>query len=209
MLVAISQAQFVLAVSLFAGAVFIYSHARKLLLPLLVFSILLSAYAVARAYLWPDSFALRVGLEVGYRVITFAAAIQLVRFRWARWEIGPWLLTVSLLLVHLDWAPLSIYLPPGFGLVTDLLFGASLLMVVLDDSRLRTRRLGVVNALTNSISRAQQHGPMMVTALEELKRLMQAKAAWFRLFEGDQMVIVQQIGLSQDFLRDRGCGAHG
>ena len=77
-------------------------------------------------------------------------------------------------------------------------------MVVLDDSRLRTRRLGVVNALTNSISRAQQHGPMMATALEELKRLMHAKAAWFRLFEGDQMVIVQQIGLSPDFLRDRG-----
>jgi len=44
----------------------------------------------------------------------------------------------------------------------------------------------------------------MVTALEELKRLMHAKAAWFRLFEGDQMVIVQQIGLSPDFLRDRG-----
>jgi PAS domain S-box-containing protein len=204
LLVAISQSQFILAVSLFACAVFVYSHARKLLFPLLVFSVLLIAYAAARAFFWPDWFELRVGLEVGYRLITFAAAIQLVRFRWARWEIGPWLLTVSLLTVHLDWAPLSAYLPPGFGLVTDLLFGASLLMVVLDDSRLRTRRLGVVNALTNSISRAQQHGPMMVTALEELKRLMHAKAAWFRLFEGDQMVIVQQIGLSQDFLRDRG-----
>ncbi len=51
---------------------------------------------LARAFLWPDSFELRVGLEVGYRIITFAAAIQLVRFRWARWEIGPWLLTVEL-----------------------------------------------------------------------------------------------------------------
>ncbi|MFZ0801853.1 MAG: GAF domain-containing protein [Terriglobales bacterium] len=204
LLVAISQSQFILAVSLFTCAVFVYSHARKLLFPLLAFSILLIAYAAARAFFWPDSFELRVGLEVGYRIITFAAAIQLVRFRWARWEIGPWLLTVSLLMVHLDWDPFSVYLPPGFGLVTDLLFGASLLMVVLDDSRLRTRRLGVVNALTNSISRAQQYGPMMVTALEELKRLMHAKAAWFRLFEGDQMVIVQQIGLSQDFLRDRG-----
>ena len=145
-----------------------------------------------------------------YRVITFAAAIQLVRFRWARWEIGPWLLALSLLMVHLDWEPLSVYLPPGFGLVTDLLFGASLLMVVLDDSSLRTRRLGVVNALTNSISRAQQHGPMMATALAELKRLMHAKAAWFRLFEGDQMVIAQQIGPSPDFLFQRpGHRVHG
>src|SRR5580700_10936803 len=71
LLVAISQAQFVLAVSLFGCAVFVYSHARKLLVPLLVYSILLITYAVTRASLWPDSFALRVGLEVGYRVITF------------------------------------------------------------------------------------------------------------------------------------------
>jgi len=201
---AIARAQFILAMALFACAVFIYSHARKLLLPLLIYAVLLIGYAAATALLWPNSFAVRAGLEVGYRLITFTAAIQLVRFRWARWEIGPWMLTASLLLVHLDWAPLNAYLPPGFGMVTDLFFGASLLMVVLDDSRLRTRRLGVVNALTESISRAQEHGPMMATALEELKKLMHAKAAWFRLFEGDQMVIVQQIGLSPDFMRDRG-----
>src|SRR5271163_3454046 len=41
---AISQAQFVLAVSLFAGAVFVYSHARKLMLPLLAVSILIMGY---------------------------------------------------------------------------------------------------------------------------------------------------------------------
>ena len=83
-------------------AVFVYSHARKMLFPLLAFSILLIAYGAARAFWWPNSFALRVGLEVGYRIITFGAAIQLVRFRWARWEIGPWLLTASLMMVHLD-----------------------------------------------------------------------------------------------------------
>ena len=60
-----------------------------------------------------------------------------------------------------------------------------------------------MNALTNSITRAQQQGPMMATALEELKALMSAKAAWFRLLEGDRMVISQQIGLSQAFLQER------
>src|SRR5437879_9327807 len=45
---------------------------------------------------------------------------------------------------------------------------------------------------------------MMVTALEELKRLMHASAAWIRLLEGDKMVIAQQIGLSQEYLRERG-----
>jgi len=202
-LAAISQAQFVLAISLFAAAVFVYSHARKMLLPLLVFSILVMGYGVVRALLWPDSFWLRLVFEVSYRLIEVTAAVQLIRFRWARWEIGPWLLSISLLLIHLDWEPVTAHLPPGFGLIADLLFGFSLLMVVFDDYKMRTRRLGVINALTTSISRAQQHGPMMATALEELKGLMLAKAAWFRLLENDKMVIVQQIGLSPLFLRDR------
>src|SRR5712691_13345466 len=38
-LTAISQAEFVLALGLFATAVFVYSHARKLLLPLLMISL--------------------------------------------------------------------------------------------------------------------------------------------------------------------------
>ena len=202
-LVALSHAEFVLAVCLFAGAVFVYTNARKFLLPLLLISLAVIGYAVAQALLWPDSVTLRVALEAAYRVITFVAAVQLIRFRWARWEIGPWLLSISLLLLHLDWAPITTYLPPGFTLVADMLFGLSMLLVVFDDYRMRTRRLAVINALTTTIARAQQHGPMMVTALEELKGLMRAKAAWFRMLDGDNLAITQQIGLSQDFLREQ------
>ena len=202
-MVAISQAEFILAVSLFAAAVFVYTHARKLLLPLVLISITVVGYAVARALWWPNSMTLRVALEVAYRLIAFTAAFQLIRFRWGRGEIGPWLLTLSLLLLHLEWAPLTGHLPPGTSLMVDLVFGLSMLLVVFDDSRMRTRRLAVVNALTTTITRAQQHGPMMVTALEELKALMRADAAWFRLMEGNNMVLTQQIGLSPDFLRDR------
>jgi len=68
----------------------------------------------------------------------------------------------------------------------SMMLGLSMLLVVFDDYKLRTRRLGVVNALTTTITRAQQHGPMMATALEELKRLMHASAAWIRLLEGGQ-----------------------
>src|SRR2546428_59766 len=124
--------------------------------------------------------------------------------RWARWEIGAWLLSLSLLLQHLKWAPITDYLPPGFSLMGSMMLGLSMLLVVFDDYKLRTRRLGVVNALTTTITRAQQHGPMMATALEELKRLMHASAAWIRLLEGDKMVIAQQIDLSQEYLRERG-----
>src|SRR6202049_3847262 len=201
--VAVSQSQFVLALCLFSAAVFVYCHTRKLLLPVLAFSIAVIVYAALQVLYWPDSFVLRLALEISYRVITFGAALQLIRFRWARWEIGPWLLSLSLLLVHLDWAPLNIHLPPAFSLGVDLLLGLSMLRIVFADSRMHTRRLGVLNALTTTISRSQQHGPMTETALGELKTLMGVEAAWFRLLEGDHLVLTTHIGLSADYVRDR------
>ncbi len=196
---AIFQATFILTIGLFAASILLYSHARSFLLPLLLITLAVMGYAVARELVWPNSLTLRVALEVSYRVIVVAAALQLLRFRWGRGEIGPWLLSLSLLTLHLDWAPLSNHLPFGFDLMADMLLGLSMLLVVFDDSRTRTRRLGVINALTSSISRAQQHEPMMATALEELKKLMNARAAWFRILDGEKLVMTQQIGLSSEF----------
>jgi PAS domain S-box-containing protein len=204
-LTAISEAEFVLAVCLFAAAVFVYTHAQKLVAPLLIIALSLITYSVVRVLWWPDSIILRVVLEIAYRLVACVAAFQVIRFRWARSEIGPWLLSLSLLMLHLNWEPITFRMPPGSGLMATLLAGLSMLLLVFDDYKLRTRRLAVINALTNSITRAQQHGPMMVTALEELKALMGAKAAWFRLLEGDRMVISQQIGLSPTAVRE--CGS--
>src|SRR5438309_6237222 len=201
-LIAISHAEFILAVCLFADAVLVYTHARKLLLPLLLTSTAVISYAVLRALWWPDSLTLRVALEVSYRIITLAAAVQLLRFRWARWEIGPWLLGLSLLFLHLDWAPVNVYLPPGLAPTADLIFSLSILLIVFDESKGRTRRLCAINTLMTSIAGAQQHAPMMVTALDQLKRLMRSNAAWTYLLEGDDLVMAQQIGLSQEFLQD-------
>jgi PAS domain S-box-containing protein len=201
--VAVAQSQFVLALCLFSASVFVYCHARKVLLPVLAFSSAVIVFAAVRVLYWPDSFVLRLVLEISYRIITFGAALQLIRFRWARWEIGPWLLSFSLLLVHLEWAPLNVHLPPGFSLGVELLMALSMLLIVFDDSRMRTRRLGVLNALTTTITRSQQHGPMTETALGELKTLMGVEAAWFRLLEGDKLVLTTHIGLSPNFVRDR------
>ncbi|MBS1853165.1 MAG: PAS domain S-box protein [Acidobacteria bacterium] len=201
---AVTQVAFLLAICLFSAAVFLYTHARRLLLPLLLIALSVMGYAVLRAFLWPDSPTLRVALEAAYRFILVAAACQLIRFRWARAEIGPWLVGIGLLTLHLEWAPLTSHLPAHFSLLGDLLLGISILLVVFDDYRMRTRRLSVINALTLTITRAQQQGPMMATALEELKGLMRAKSAWFRMQENEQMVITQHIGLSEEFLRDRG-----
>jgi PAS domain S-box-containing protein len=202
-LVAISHAQFILAVCLFAAAVLVYTHSRKFLLPFLLVATAVISYAVVRALWWPDLTVLRVALEVSYRLIALAAAVQLLRFRWARWEIGPWLLSISLLWLHLDWAPVNFYLPPGLTPAADLLFSLGILLIVFDESKGRTRRLCAINSLMTSIAAAQQHAPMLVTALEQLKRLTRSNAAWIYLSEGDELVIAQHIGLSEEFVQNK------
>lgn len=202
-LLAISQAEFVLSVCLFAAAIFVYAHAPKMVPPLLIFAAVLVLFAIARALWWPNSLVMRVALEVSYRAIAVIAILRLMRFRRALWEIGPWMLCISLLQLHLDWPVVNNYLPAGSGRISEMLLGFSVLLVVFDDSKMRTRRLGVLNAVSLSITREQQYGPMLITALGELKSLMSAKAAWFRLLEGDQLQLVQQIGLSSEYLHDR------
>src|SRR5450755_2426861 len=202
-LAALSQGAFVLAVCLFAAALFAYTHARKLLTPLLVISVVTVGFAVVRKLLWPDLIVLLVALEVSWRLIALAASVQLIRYRWGRAEAGPWLLSVSVMMLHPNWALFNTRFPDWSSLAAELVLGVSMLLVVFDDSRMRTRRLGVINALTNSMARSQQPGPMLADALAELKALTDAKAAWFRLLEGNRMVIAQQIGLSPEFLRER------
>src|SRR5207244_10851164 len=111
----------------------------------LALSLARTAYAAARALRWPGSVPLRVALEIASRLIALTASLQLIRFRWARWEIGAWLLSLSLLLQHLKWAPITDHLPPRFSLMGSMMLGLSMLLVVFDDYKLRTQRLGVVN----------------------------------------------------------------
>ena len=197
---ALAQAEFALTVGLFATAILLYAHDRRVLWPLLLSSCAVACFAAVRALWWPDLVAPQVVFQVLCRLIALVAGVELIRYRWARPEIGPWLLGFSMLLLHPDWSGASAHLGGG---VIDLLLGTSMLLVVLDESKMRTRRLNVIQTLTNSMTRSLQPGPMLETALIELKSLMGAQSAWFRLLEGENMVIVQQIGLSRDFLRER------
>src|ERR1700730_3659925 len=61
---ALSHTEFIIAVCLFAAALLVYTHARRLLLPLLLLGLGLTGLAVARALWWPDSAVLHVVLEV-------------------------------------------------------------------------------------------------------------------------------------------------
>jgi PAS domain S-box-containing protein len=198
------QATFVLAVGLMAGAVLLYARARDLILPLMVITPILVGFAGARVLLWPDSLPLRMAVEVGYRIILLTASLALLRARRGRWEPSAWLLALCLPSLHLSWSPFTDSVPPAAFLAAEIALGVSLLLVVFDELRARTRRLYAVQAITTSLVSAQQYGNVVQSAVEELKRVTGVRATWFRLLEGGHLVATHAVGLSPDFLRDAG-----
>src|SRR5215470_6821895 len=133
--VPVGHAEFVLAVSLFAAGAFIYASARDFLAPLLGAGITLIAFAAVQGIWWPQSTTLHFVLELSFRIVALAAAVQVLRFRRARKEIGPWVLAVGLLLLHLEWWPSS-GLPADASVLLDMLLGLGMLLVVFEESRL-------------------------------------------------------------------------
>jgi PAS domain S-box-containing protein len=197
-LVAVAQSEFALAVGLFVAGVFVYTRSKKLLAALAVITLIVMGFAFARVVWWPDSLTLRVALEISYRTVLVVAAIEVMRARWGRWEMGPLLLGLSLPFLQLPRTVFADRIPGGVFLVADLCLGLSMMLVVFEESHLRTRRLAVVQALTGAIAGAHQYDPMLQTALEEIQRLSKAKVAWFRLLEADRLVVTHTAGLSQD-----------
>jgi hypothetical protein len=200
----VEQGAFVLAVGLLAGAVLLYARSRDLIVPLAVITPILVGFAGARALMWPDLLPLRVALEVGYRIVFLTAAIALLRSRRGRREPASWLLALCLPCLHLPWSPFTDRIPVAIFTTLEVALGMSMLLVVFDEARARTRRLSVVHGLTAGIVSAQQYGNMVQTALDELHRMTRIKAAWFRLLEGGHMVATHAVGVSPDFLRDAG-----
>src|SRR6202521_1401954 len=203
---AFAQADFVLAMALFGVAALMSAQARRALTALVAVSWVLMVCAAMRPLYFPDSKALGLGLEASCRLIAAGAAIELLRYRFGRIGPGPFLFGAGLLTLNLNWPQFTSHIPSEGYLFAEVLFGSSILLMVLDDSRLRTRRLAVLNELTVTIARGQNHAPMMQTALEKLKAVVGAKAAWFQLMEGDHLVPTQHVVLSPEFLRALGQG---
>jgi PAS domain S-box-containing protein len=201
---AFAQADFVLAIALLAAAALMSAQARRTLTALVAVSWVLVVCAAMRPLYFPDSKALGLGLEISCRLIAAGAAVELLRYRFGRIGVGPFLFGAGLLTLNLNWPKFTSHIPSEGYLFAEVLFGSSILLMVLDDSRLRTRRLAVLNELTVTIARGQNHAPMMQTALEKLKAVVGAKAAWFHLMEGDRLVPTQHAGLSPEFLRALG-----
>ncbi len=198
---ALTQAGFVLAMGLLAAAALMSAESRRGLIVSLGLSWTLLVCAAMQPLYLPELKILGLGLESAARVIVAAAALQLLRHRLGRIGIGPFLFCAGLLTVNLNWPPFTSRIPSEGYLLADVLFGASLLIVVLDDWRLRMFRLTMLNKLTAAIARGQNHGPIMQNAMEKLKSVAGAKAAWFELVTGDRLVPTQDEGLSAEFLR--------
>ncbi len=201
---AIEQAAFILAVGIFAGAVFAYIQGRNFLAPLTAITLCSAAFTVARVLLWPGSLPLRVAAEVSYRIILFTAALWLLSARRGRSDVPASLLALLLLSLHLNWPPFTNQIPVALSSIAAVALGSSMFLIAFQESRARSQRLNVLSALTESIVLAQQQGGMMEKSLEELQRLMRSKAAWFRLIEGGHLVATHAVGVSAEFLREAG-----
>lgn len=195
---ALAYGSYVIAVGLFAAAVFFYVSQRRLLWPsILALCVALPlevTYALWRPY--PAMHYVAIAL---CWLVSATASAQLVRFAWGRASVGRWLLAVMLVLLHMDRVG-SLHPVAGTDLLFDLLLGISMMTIVLEDSRIQVQRLDALNTITHQISDSREFDPSVGTILEELRKITRAKASWFRMLEGDKLALVAHRGLSQEFV---------
>lgn len=194
----LTWACFLLAIWLFSSAVLLYTDERRLILPT---GIVLSAAMVLmvfRTVLFPDVQILDTLFAVLWRLGALIASMQLLRLAWGRPNIGRWLLAAMLPILHLH-----LVKNPGTELwhdfLVDLALGISMMTIVLDDSRVQIQRLDVLNTITHRISESEDFEATVKLVLTHLMKITRAKAAWFRLVEGDKLVMASQSGLSDAF----------
>jgi PAS domain S-box-containing protein len=202
-LIAVSQGAYGCAIALFVAAILYYTRALKYRIPLAVAGVAATSLAVARALWWPGSSLLLAVVRGVCALMAVGGGVQLGIFSRGRRQVGPWVLIAMLLLLHLDQDTTSPHFLAGIDMVIELLLGLSMLVMVLDDSKQRTDRLGAVNVISGAMAGAQEPGSMVLTALEQLKQLTGARAAWFRMLDGDKLVLTGHVGLSEKFIRER------
>ncbi len=202
--IALTYLSFLISAGLFAGAVFDYlGRSKKWLTALVAAIVLASGTAVIRTYWYPESRFLEAVVQILYRAGTIAAGVQLAMYSRGRRQLSPWLMAVMLFALHIDFDVARPHDHPEVDAMLENLLGLSMIVLVLDESRTRTRRLDVVNEVIRSIASADDENVVMLAALQNLRRLMGSTAAWFRLADGDEMVMKAYLGLSEEFVKER------
>jgi PAS domain S-box-containing protein len=188
---------YVMAVGLFATAVFFYVAQRKLLWPS-IFALCVALPLELAYSLWRPYPVLHYLAFILCWSVSIVASVQLVRFAWGRLSVGRWLLAAMLLLLHLDTVG-SVHRVIGTDILVELLLGIGIMTIVLDDSRVQVQRLDTLNNITHQISDSREFEPTVVMILEELRKITRAKASWFRILQGENLVLTAHSGLSQAF----------
>lgn len=193
----LSLACFFLGLGLLVAAVLIYVSQRKLLLPLA----LMLAVALTLAFVytfWLPYPALRLAAQGLCWAAKILASIQLVRFAWGRRTAGRWLLAAMFLLLHLDVAQ-SKHSLMAYDFLVDLFLGIGMVTLVLEDARAQIQRLDALNTITHQVSDSRNFESIIGPILEELRKITRAKAAWFRMLQGEKLVLAGHCGLSPTF----------
>ena len=200
-LAAYAQADFVLAIGLFAAAALSCVQARRTLAGVAAVAWIVLVCAAMRPIYFPEFNSIQLGLEITCRALAAGVAIRFVFSREGRVGLGQVLFGVGLVTLNLNWRPFTTAIPTEGYLLAEIIFGSSMLLVVLDESRVRTRRLAVIAELSATIARGQSHATIMQTALGKLAAAIEARAAWFHVLEGTRLVPAQHVGLSPEILR--------
>ncbi len=194
---ALEKILFVLAITLLSASALYYTDSRRYLAWIGVLGSLDVCVAAAHAIWFPSSYPVLLCFQILYHSIALVAALRLALFAIGRMEFGPWLFGLALLLLRSDTQLGGTQLASAYAFCSEGLFRLSILMVVLDESRVRARRLEVMNTITAVTVAARDSGDMMLTAMYELCRLYGAKFAWFQMVEGEELVIKQHVGLPE------------
>jgi two-component system NtrC family sensor kinase len=200
---ALSHVNYAVAIVLFAASILLYANQPRLLKPLMIMAAVAIDLALFRVILWPNSLLLDYAASALYAAVRIVPAVELALFSRGRRNLGCYALVVSLLLLHIHENSMTVQVTRGFDMFVELLVGVGMLLMVLDESHDRSRRLQAVNLITAAIAQERSLEPIIDTALRSLKDLTGARAAWFRQLDGGQLVLVRQVGLPEEYVRQR------
>jgi two-component system NtrC family sensor kinase len=200
---AVACVAFVVAITLFSASALLYTDSKRYLSWIGVLCSLSAGVAIIRAFWYPSSFSLFLCFQVLCHAIAILAVIRLALFAIGRPGSGPWFFAITLLLLHFVEQPGGGQASSAYEISSAVLLRLSILFVVLDESRLRARRLEVMNAITTGAVGTRDYDGMMLTAMNELRSLYGAKFAWFQMVEGENLVLQQHVGLPQAVIESR------
>jgi hypothetical protein len=199
-LVALQAVALTASVGLLTAAALRFTRNARWILPFSLSLLVLANVQLAQSLLAPDTTVLVRATQFLLLAAGAYGAGMLALFQRGRREMGPWLLALMLITLPLENVTGGAQARNLTGLLTLLLFSMTLVLLVLEDYRLRRRQSEVVHAISAAVSQARGHGDMMPAILEQFRGTAGGSAAWFRRFRRDEGVLTHSLGLSEHFL---------